>query len=68
MDKLINDEDFQLLMTRPPTFFRLSEEAQWATDEALGLLDVEGGILSPEQEALWAARFFDGTVTAVLEG
>lgn len=43
-------EMYEASFQRPSDFFKLSAERQWEIDEELGILDWEGGQLTPEEK------------------
>ena len=52
-------EDFELLMRRPPNSFRLSAERQWEIDKLLGALDAfcEQRYITDEMRQRWKDHF-----------
>ncbi len=43
-------EMFEQSFKRPSNYFKLSPERQWEIDDDLGILDWEGGNLTPEEK------------------
>lgn len=43
-------EMFEKSFQRPTNYFKLTPDHQWQIDSNLGILDWEGGNLSPEEE------------------
>jgi hypothetical protein len=43
-------EMFERSFQRPKNFFNLSPEQQWKIDKDLGILDWEGGNLTPQEK------------------
>ena len=50
-------EMFEASFQRPKNYFKLSAQAQWDIDKELGILDWEGGNLTPEQTARFRAHY-----------
>ena len=51
--------DFELLLRRPPNYFKLSGERQWQIDKDLGVLDawVSEKYISDEMKRRWKDHF-----------
>jgi len=49
MKPMTQEEMFEQSFKRPRNYFYLSPERQWEIDKQLGILDWEGGNLTPEQ-------------------
>lgn len=50
-------EMFEKSFQRPTDYFKLSPDSQWRIDERLGILDWEGGDLSPEDLERFKAHY-----------
>lgn len=50
-------EMFEKSFQRPPNYFKLSEDHQWAIDSRLGLLDWQGGHLTQEENERFQAHY-----------
>lgn len=52
-------EDFELLMRRPPNYFKLSPERQWEIDKTLGALDAwcEERYITEDMKQRWKEHF-----------
>jgi len=46
---MTEQEMYEKSFERPRDFFKLSEAQQWVIDNKLGILDWQGGNLTPEQ-------------------
>lgn len=55
-------EMFELSMLRPPNYFRLDGDTQWAIDKSLGILDWEGMTLTGEDLTRFN-EYFHGSET-----
>jgi hypothetical protein len=58
---MTQEEMYEASFGRPRDYFRLSLEAQWAIDKALGILDWDGFGLTPEQSARYKAHYASDT-------
>lgn len=50
-------EMFEKSFQRPTDYFKLSPDSQWRIDDRLGILDWEGGDLSPEDLERFKAHY-----------
>lgn len=48
---------FEKSFERPSDYFDLSSRQQWSIDAALGILDWEGGNLTPEESARFQSHY-----------